>query len=53
VLYKLLWLPVFWFIAAVFADGWNLDGVFVVVALAVGTGVALWATSGDSQESGR
>lgn len=50
---RLLWLPVFWFLAAVVAAGWHLGGLFLVVALAVGSGVALWVTSGDGKESGK
>jgi hypothetical protein len=50
-MYKLFWLPVFWFIAAVVAYEWNLNGVFLVVALAVGTAVALWVTTGEGKES--
>jgi hypothetical protein len=49
VMLKLLWMPVFWFLAAIVAYGWNLDGIFLVIALAVGTAVALWVTSGDSK----
>ncbi|MFG2245512.1 hypothetical protein [Spirillospora sp. NPDC048823] len=52
-MFKLLWLPVFWFVAAIVAYEWNLNGVFLVVALATGTAAALWATSGDSKESGK
>ncbi|WP_433474960.1 hypothetical protein ACQPZP_40835 [Spirillospora sp. CA-142024] len=48
-----LWMPVFWFIAAIVAYEWNFNGVFLVVALAAGTAAALWVTSGgDSKESG-
>ncbi|MGP4030249.1 hypothetical protein [Actinomadura sp. 3N407] len=52
-MFKLLWLPVFWAVAAIIAYEWNLNGVFLVVALGVGTAAALWATSGDSNESGQ
>ncbi|WP_165964545.1 hypothetical protein [Actinomadura sp. KC216] len=52
-MFKLLWLPVFWLFAAIVAYEWHLNGVFLVVALAVGTGVALWATSGDNKEGSK
>lgn len=50
-MFKLLWMPVFWFLAAIVAYEWNFNGVFLVVALAVGTAAALWATSGDGKKS--
>lgn len=49
---RALWTALFWFIAAVIAFEVDLGGLFLVVALGLATGVALWVTSGDSAESG-
>jgi len=48
---RLLWMPVFWFVAAIVAYEWHLNGVFLVVALAAGTAVALWTTSGGNEKA--
>lgn len=48
-IFKLLWLPVFWFIAAIVTYELDQGGIFLVGALAAATAVSLWTTSGDDK----